>query len=219
MQLSYAAVTILSFSVFIAGIIAIFRFAQIADIYRPFIYLIWAGCITELASTYFAYVYHNNIAIGTVYRLCESLLLLWLFSKMGIFKNRRKILYTLAVIFVAIWLTDNFFSSHFNERITFYFDIIYALTVVILSITAINNLLFTEKELLKNPTFLICVGLIIFFTYQVMQRLFWLYGLRESADFRRSVQTIMILINCITNLIFAVAVFWMRKRRPFTFQF
>lgn len=219
MQLSYAVVTILSFSIFIAGIIGIFRFTQITDIYRPFIYLIWVGCITELLSTYFAYVYHNNIAIGTIYRLCESLLLLWFFSKLGIFKKRSKRLYALFIIFVAIWLADNFFSSHFNVKVTFYFDIVYALTVVILSITAVNNLLFTEKELLKNPTFLICIGLIIFFTYQVMQRMFWLYGLRESANFRRSVQTIMMLINCLTNLIFALAVLWMRKRKPFTMQF
>lgn len=219
MQLSYTVVTILSFSIFIAGIIGIFRFKQIQHIYRPFIYLIWVGCVTEVLSSYFAYVYHSNLALLSIYGLCESLLLLWFFSKLGIFKNHNKLLYLLIIAFIAIWLVENFLSNHFSSRLSFYFDIVYSLTVVLLSIKAINDLLFTEKELLKNPTFLICFGLIIFFTYQSIQRLFWLYGLRDSADFRRSVQTILILINCLSNLIYALAVLVMRKRHPFTFQF
>jgi hypothetical protein len=219
MQWNYTVILVLSCSIFIAGIIGVIRFSQITDVYRPFIYLIWIGCITELLTTYFAYVYHNNLAITTIYSLCESLFLLWFFNRLGIFKNQNKLLYSLAILFIGIWLADTFLSSHLNARMTFYFDIVYALSVVLLSIRAINNLLFTEKELLKNPTFLICIGLIIFFTYQIMQRLFGLYGLKESAEFRRSVQRIMIVINCLSNLIYALAVLWMRKRRAFTFQF
>src|SRR5215203_2603455 len=219
MGFSGTVLTILSFSILIAGAIGIFRFSRIGDIYRPFIYLIWIGCITEIVSTYFAYVYHNNLAVGTIYRLCESLFLLWFFSKLGVFKKQSKVLYALSGIFVVIWLADNFLSSHLTKKVTFYFDIVYALLIVLLAIRTINNLLFTEKNLLKNPTFLICIGLVIFFTYQIIQRMFWLYGLRESVDFRRSVMFILSLINCLTNLIYALAIVWMRKRQPFTFSF
>jgi hypothetical protein len=125
----------------------------------------------------------------------------------------------LAAVFIIIWLAETFLSIYLNSKLASYFDIIYALSVVLLSIRAINDLLFTEKELLKNPTFLICVGLIIFFTYQIIQRMFSLYGLKDSIDFRRSVQRILTIINCFTNLIYAVAVIWMRKRQPFTFRF
>jgi len=219
MFFNYTVVTILSFSILIAGIIGIVRFSQIGDIYQPFIYLIWIGCITEIVSTYFAYVYHNNLAVGAIYRLCESLFLLWFFSGLGVFKKQNKILYILSGIFVVIWLADNFLSSHLTKKVTFYFDIVYALSIVLLAIRAINDLLFTEKELLKNPTFLICTGLVIFFTYQIIQRMFWLYGLRESVDFRRSIQGILHIINCLTNLIYALAIVWMKKRQPFTFSF
>jgi hypothetical protein len=219
MSFNYTVLTILSFSILIAGVIGIIRFAQIRDIYRPFIYLIWIGCVTEIMSMYFAHVYHNNLAVGAIYRLCESLFLLWFFSKLGVFKKHGKVLYVLGGIFVAIWLADNFLSSHLTKKVTFYFDIVYALSIVLLAIRAINDLLFTEKELLKNPTFLICIGLVIFFTYQIIQRMFWLYGLRESVDFRRSVLSILQIINCLTNLIYALAIVWMRKRQPFTFSF
>lgn len=219
MQWSYTVTVILAFSIFIAGIIAILRFAQIQDIYRPFVYLIWVGCITELLSVYFAYRYHNNLAIQTIYTLLESLLLLWFFYKLGIFKKQKKFIYLLIVVFVISWFIDNFWSGAFGSRYSFYFDMIYALFIVLLSIRAINNLLFIEKELLKNPTFLICMGLIIFFTYQIIQRMFGLYGLKESYEFRSNIQHILQVINCLTNLVYALAIIWMKKRRPFTFEF
>lgn len=219
MQWSYTVTVILAFSIFIAGIIAVLRFNQIQDIYRPFVYLIWVGCVTELLSVYFAYRYHNNLAIQTVYTLLESLLLLWFFYKLGIFKNQKRFVYLLIVVFVISWFIDNFWSGAFGSRYSFYFDMIYALFIVLLSIRAINNLLFIEKELLKNPTFLICMGLIIFFTYQIIQRMFGLYGLKESYEFRSNIQHILQVINCLTNLVYALAIIWMKKRRPFTFQF
>jgi hypothetical protein len=219
MHWNYTVTMILSLSVFIAGIIAIFRFAQIGDIYRPFVYLIWIACITEVLNIYFAYRYHNNVVIMTIYGFCESLLLLWFFSRLGIFKRQKKLLYFLIAFFLIIWFSENFLGKHFGSRISFYFDIVYAFLVVLFSIRAINDLLFTEKELLKNPVFLICIGLIIFFTYQIVQRMFGLFGLRDSIDFRRSVQRILSVINCLSNLIYALAVLWMRKRKPFTFQF
>lgn len=211
---------VLSLSIFIAGTIAIFRFGQINNVYRPFIYLIWIGCATEVLSIYFAYRYHNNMIIGAIYRLCESMFFLWFFSRLGIFKNRRKLLYLSIAAFIMIWLIDNFSGHSVNANsYTYYFDIVYALSIVLLSIKAVNNLLFTEKVLLKNSTFLICMGLIIFFTYQIIQRLFGLYGLKESFDFRRNVQSILFIVNCFTNLIFALAVLFMRKRETFKFRF
>lgn len=172
MQVSYLTAVLFSYSILIAGVIGIFRFAQISSIYRPFIYLIWAGCITELLSTYFAYVYHNNLAVGAIYSLCESILLLWFFRKLGTFHNQNKVFYTLFAAFLMIWIADTFFSSHFNVRVTFYFDIAYAFVVVLLSTKTLNTLLVTEKEFLKHPVFLICIALIIFFTYQVIVKVF-----------------------------------------------
>jgi hypothetical protein len=219
MHWNYTVTVILSLSVFIAGIIAIFRFAQISDVYRPFIYLIWIACITEVLNIYFAYRFHYNVVVMTIYGFCESLLLLWFFSRLGIFKGKKNFLYFLISFFLIIWFSENFLGKHFGSRISYYFDIVYAFLVVLFSIRAINDLLFTEKELLKNPAFLICIGLIIFFTYQIVQRMFGLFGLRDSIDFRRSVQRILSIINCLANLIYALAVLWMRKRKPFTFQF
>jgi hypothetical protein len=219
MQLSYIARTVLAFSIFIAGTIGAVKFNRIRDVYRPFIYLIWIGCVAEVLGTYCAYVYRNNLAVGAIYRFCESLFLLWFFNGLGIFKNYSKVLYSLIGVFFIIWIGDNFMYSHLSTRYTYYFDMVYSFSIVLLSITAINDLLFTEKELLKNPVFLICSGLIIYFTYKIMDRMFGLFGLKNSADFKGSVTAILALINCFTNLIYAFAVAQMQKRQPLTFRF
>lgn len=219
MQWSYTITMILSLSIFIAGAIAVFRFNQIQSKYYPFIFLLWIGCVTEVISIYFAYRYRNNLAVSTIYTLLESVLLLWFFVKLGVFNNRRNLVYIIGALFVASWTIDNFWAGAFGLRYSFYFDVIYALCIVLLSIRAINNLLFTEGELLKDPTFLICIGLVIFFTYQIIQRMFGLYGLKDSSEFRANVQHILYVISCFTNLVFASAVLWMPKRRLFAFKF
>lgn len=219
MHISLTVAIIFSLSILIAGLISIFRFGQIRDIYYPFIYLIWIGCINELLSVYLVLNHHFNIINYTIYSLCESLLLLWFFRNLGIFKNRKRFLYALIILFFGIWLVESFFSNRFGARFNYYFDIVYSFCVVLLSIRTINDLLFTERDLLKNPTFLICIGVIIFFTYQIVERMFSLYGLKESKIFRQNVQAILMIINLLSNLIYALAILWMRKRQAFTLQF
>ena len=220
MHLSITVAVIFSLSILIAGIIALFRFAQIRDIYRPFIYLVWITCINEMLSVYLVVLKHQyNIINYTIYSLCEALLLLWFFKGLGSFKNKKGLFYFLIVLFVSVWVVESFIANRFGSKFTYYFDIIYAFCFVILSIRTVNDLLFTEKELLKNPTFLICVGIILFFTYQVIEKMFSLYGLKESKMFRQNIQSILMIVNLLSNLIYALAVLWMRKRQAFTLEF
>lgn len=218
MHPSFAVAVLFSMSILIAGLIAVFRFGHIKNMYRPFIYLIWIACLNELLSVYLVYNGHYDIINYVIYSLCESLLLLWFFRNLGAFRNRQPWLYSLIVIFIVIWVVESFFGSRF-VRLNYYFDVFYSFCVVILAIRAINDLLFTEKELLKNPTFLICMGIIIFFTYEIVEEMFWLYGLKESRIFRQNVQSILMIVNLLCNLIYALAILWMRKRQAFTLQF
>lgn len=219
MHFSYTTGAILSFSIFIAGIIGIFKFAQIRNEYRPFIYLIWIGCLNESISVYLALNHHYNFVNSVIYDLCESLLLLWFFKNLGAFKGKKAILYFLAALFISVWVLEIFFENQFGTSFTYYFNLVYFFSVVVLSIRVINDLLFTERELLKNPIFLICIGLILFFTYGIIDRMFRLYGLKESKTFRQNVQAILMIINLLCNLVYALAVLWMRKRQAFTMQF
>jgi hypothetical protein len=219
MHLSLTVAIIFSLSILLAGIIAIFRFGQIRDVYRPFIYLIWLACINELLSIYLLFHHHYTIVNYTIYSICEAFLLLWFFKNLGIFKHRKLFFYFLVVLFTVIWIIESFFSKRFGSRFNYYFDIVYSFFVVLLSIRAINNLLFTERDLLKNPTFLICIGTVIFFTYEIIETMFSLYGLKASEIFTQNVQSLLMIVNLLSNLIYALAILWMRKRQAFTLQF
>ena len=218
MHFSIIVVVVLALSILIAGVLSIFRFHQIRDIYRPFIYLTWITCITEVLSTFLFLNRHFTIVPYTIYSLFESLFLLWFFHGLGILK-KGVWLYSFVALFITGWFVESFLIQRFGSHFTFYFNAVYGFVVVLLSIRTINDLLFTEKDLLKNPTFLICIGLLIFFTYDTINRVFRLYGLNESDAFKRGLESLQMIINCLSNLIYALAVLWMRKRKPFALQF
>lgn len=219
MQISFTIAVILSFSILIAAIISIIKFSRIRNTYRPFIYLVWIGGVNEIVSFLLIINRHYNIINSVVYGLCEAMLLLWFFRNLGIFNKNKLLFYLLLLLFLSLWVIESFFFKDFGARYNSYFGITYSLPVVLLSITAINRILFEEKDILKNPVFWICIGMIIYFTYKIVVDMFWLYGLKESKNFRQSVLTILMFINFLCNLIYAMAILWMRKKQAFTLQF
>ena len=190
----------MALTIFIPGVLGILKFNYIRRVYRPFIYLIWIGCANEIISIYCAFRFHNNIANNIVYTFTESIFLLWFFKELEIFRGRKHFL--------------NFLTQY-----ACYFDAIYAFCIVMFSVDVINRILLTETHILKNPTFLICVSLIIFFSFQIVERMFWVYGLKYSVEFRRGVQHITIVVNLLSNFIYGLSVLWMQKKRVFTLQF
>lgn len=217
--MSFEMSAIFGFSILIAGIIGVIRFPKIRSIYRPFVYLIWVGCINETIS-YFLIINRNySIINSTIYGLFESILLLWFFKYQGVFNRRTWLFPFFALLLVSIWVVESFFSKQIGSTFNSYFSIVYSFSLVLLGIHAINNLLFKEREIIKNPAFLICMGIVVFFTYKVVIEIFWLYGLKESEFFLTNVYVILIYINLICNLIYALAILWMRKKEAFTLQF
>jgi hypothetical protein len=210
---------LLSSSVLIGGVIALFRFSQIPKVYYPFIFLIWIGCINETVSYFSAISGRYTILNNIIYDLLASLLLIWFFKNLGLFKNRKYIYYLLGCLFLVLWIFESFYSNRFGTKFNSYFGISYSFTLVLLSVTAINRLLFEEREIIKHPTFLICIAVLIYFTYKIVVEMFWLYGLKESRSFRINVLVILMFINFLCNLIYALAIIWMRRKQAFTLRF
>jgi hypothetical protein len=209
---------IFSFSIFIAGIIALVRFQKINSSYYPFIFVIWLAGINELITDYLLSHGHYNIINNNIYNLAESLLLLWLFKNLGVIKNKSYFAAGLVAL-VCIWIFNNFIYYSFGSNFNSHFNITYAFVLVVLSINGINNLLFREKVLLKNPAFLIFIGIIIFFTYQILVEAFWLYGSNTNKEFSVKVYDILSWINLLCNLIYALAILWIQKKQAFTLRF
>ncbi len=217
--MNYDLLFILSFSVLIAAAIALIKFSNIKKSYYPFIYVIWLASFNEVLSYFLIQNGKFNVLNSNIYCLLESLLLLWFFRNIGNFKKYKNLPYLLGTIFIIAWVIENFFINSIDKDYTSWFILIYSFPVVLMSINAINLLLFKEKELLTNPLFLICIGFIVFFTYRIVVEVFWMYGLLASSNFAVRVYHILSFVNLLSNLIYALAILWMKKKHAFTLQF
>ncbi|HWJ92572.1 MAG TPA: hypothetical protein VNR87_15750 [Flavisolibacter sp.] len=214
-ELSY----IFTFSILVGGLLGIFRFNNIRQEFYPFIFLIWLACINEVLGLFLVLSGHYNIINNNVYSLFEALLLLWFFKRIGTIQRQRVLYPYLLSLIVLTWVADNFIFHYFGENFNSYFNIICSFTVVLLAISTINEILISDDDILKNPVFLICAGIVIFFTYMILVEAFWISGPRISKNFRRKVFEILYWINFFCNLIYALAILWMRKKQAFTLQF
>lgn len=209
-------VAILSFSIAIAGIIGCVRFKKIDPAYYSFLFFVWLGLVNEIVSFILISVIHSNVVNSNIYVLLESMLLVWFFRTQALSEKPKKIFNWLFVIFILGWTFENFFMSSIHQ-FNSYFTVIYCFTTVLMSINLVNRLISNEKKLiLRNPAFLICVCFILFFTCKALIEIFWIYGLNASKEFRIQVYDIMTFVNLIVNLIFALAVLWMPRKREYT---
>lgn len=214
--MNFTVIVIISFSILIAGIIAVVKYRQIHSSYYPFLYFVWVGCLNELIS--FCLVmngYYTSIN-SNIYVLAESLLIVYFFRQLALFRRHRMLFICLVTSLSAMWLYENLIQGHITA-VTGYFRFTYSAVIVLLSIIRINSVIATARQsMLANPDFLICAGFIIYFTYKIVVEAFWLYGLSASATFQLRVYDIMAYINLFINLLYAYAILWMPRKQPFT---
>jgi hypothetical protein len=210
-----------SYSVFIAGIIALIRFNFINKIYYPFIFIIWIACLTEITGKLLKYYGYPNILSSNIYSLLEVLLYLQLFKNLGIMNKPQYLLWGLSFSLLIFWFAENIFKyGSFLTNNDSYFFITADFLLVLFSINMFNVTVSKEKDISKSAVFWICIGMMIYFTYTVVIEIFWLYGIRGNLDyFSESVYKIHSWVNILCNLIFAVAILWVRKKEAFTLRF
>lgn len=214
-------VDISAYSLFLPILISILRFKLIGDAYYPFIYLLWVGGCNEIVSAYLlSHNFYNNAYNTNVYSLLEGLLLLWFFRNTSILERVKMLFPFLITLFIAIWSIENFviiggLGLDFNLR----FNIISALCAVLISINIINEILMKDRDILTSPTFLACIGFVIYFIFRILVDAFLLYGVDMGTSFKSKVNAIHTWINLLSNLIYALAVLWMQRRQAFTLRY
>jgi len=215
--MSYKLVEWLAYLVGIPAIIGLIRIKRISQVYFPFILLLWVGLASEIVTTVLINRGLSNALSSNIYVLLESVLILFFFERMDLFKSRQ-IFYLLLFLFAGGWIVENFVLLNIN-RFNSYFRIGYSFIVVLLSINLINRLMLQERtRMLRNPVFLIMIGFIVFFTYKALIEIFWVYGFKASDSFKFLVYRIMTYINLSANIVFTIAVLWIPRKQEFTLQ-
>jgi len=208
-----------SITIAIPAIIGLYRYQQIDERYRPFI---WICCLLTISELLMFVLINMHIYTFLGYNLAIPIvcfLYLLLFKRWGLFVGKKYWLPVLFAILIFIWIADHFVihGNRLNTRTT-YFRVCYSFTLVILSVNTINRLIISEKKnLLKNSRFLICIGLVVYFTYRIIVDAFSLKGmsqpfLMQLGDFNR-----YLLVGL--NLIFALAALWIPAKKNYTIQF
>ena len=207
-----------SLSVGIGALISWMRFKKADPAYLPFFIWLWVGFITEIASIFIMKRGYSNAAIYNLFSLLEAIVILWQFKRWGLFGSKAKLFYLLVFVFLMAWFAEIVERGGINQFASF-FIIGYSTIIVFVSISIINGVVFKESSpLLLNSQFLICIGLIFYFTYMALIEIFWLYGLNRSSAFRIRVYDIFAFINLFTNLLFAFAALWIPMKRRYLLQ-
>jgi len=219
MHLQFSLLDLFSFSILIAAAMGWVRYRRIHPTYHPFLYLCWLGLLNELISYFLIYNGYSNAVNSNLFVLGEVFLITWQlrnWNRTHYFKG----FYTVFVLLcIAFWALEMFLVPAWYQTITC-FRIFYSFVIVIMSIECLNKQLSTERgRLLRNPVVLICLAFILYFTYTVIVGVFWIYGFGGSVDFRRNMVWILIYINVLCNLIYALAILWMPAKLRFTLPF
>ncbi|GAA0550894.1 hypothetical protein [Chitinophaga japonensis] len=215
MQPNHIANFLLSELVAIPLIIGAVRFYRINTSYHPFILLLLMAFTSEAISFICIHFFHYNNAITVnIYALIESLILLYQFRAWGFLHRKQRLFYTLVAVFILLWTVENivFFKI---ETYSPFFKGAYSFVIVLLSINEINYMIVQDSRLLfRNAKFLICLGFIIYFIYQIIyEASYYVLGKDDVVSVATRIISLFGYVNAFVNLLYGVAVFLIPEKK------
>lgn len=207
--------------VIVPALIGFVRYKKIDKTFRPFIFLLFAGALSECAGYFFFMRLHvTNAPQSKIYSLIECIIILVLFHAWGFLKQRKFWFYLLLSICIIFWFIESIIFLGIKD-FTPFFRIFYSFIIVLISINQINYVIIrnTTRNLFKNAKFLICIGFVIFFIYQILYEAAYYVSVNTKNDYMVTSDVISLFsyINTFVNLIYFVAVFFIPQREDFYF--
>lgn len=193
-------------SILLPLLIGLIRIRKIQSSYHPFLALIMLGTLSELFSFISIRLFKTNAVVSNIYSLLECMLILYQFYRWRFYTKPRKWYWVFPALVLLIWITENLVYMYIT-RFGPVFRISYAFLIVMLSINEINYLITHEnRQLFKNARFLICIGFIIFFLYQILFEGALYISASEQEIYSR-IFSLQVYVNVFVNVIYAAAMF------------
>ena len=205
---------LLSLSILLPFIVGLMRFRKIHTSYRPFLALIALGVLTELLSRWSIRRFQSNAVVTNVYFLLECMLILYQFYSWRFYTKPRKWYWIVPVIFAITWIVENIVFNKINDFSPF-FHVSYSFVIVMLSINEINYLITHDnRQLFRNGQFLICLGFIIFFIYQILyEGSYYISRQDPNPVVTVTITSYSAYINVLTNIIYAIAILYLPAKK------
>lgn len=207
----YILITILSYSILPATLVATYKIRQCSKVYLPFIIYLLAATINEVISTFSIYYHYSNSINSNIYVLVEPMLLLWLFYNWQTRDPQRPLYFTLAAVILLVWALDTFIIQQPGQFNTIY-RATYAFIIAMLAINQLCYQVIFYNGSLRNTRFILAVAFIVKFTYKVFHEMFLALNYNLSNEFFMKFFMIWIYINAITNLIYILAALWIPRK-------
>lgn len=124
---------------------------------------------------------------------------------------------------IAFWFIEVVVFHNLNTFSPF-FRVFYAFIIVLFGVNQINAMMFNhEGPLFKSPRFLLCLGFIIFFLYQILYEASY-YIIEDKSVYQLNVAVKIIMcfgyVNFIINLLYAVALLFVsNKKHEYNYYF
>jgi hypothetical protein len=203
--------------VIIPLLIGLIRCNRTVDSFQPFLLLLSLAFLSEMISFICISVLDTSNAVpSNLYGLAECIVIIYQFYVWGFLKRRRFLFYGLLAGLLTLWSTENIILGKI-EMFSPWFRVTYAFITVLLSINEINYLIVRDnKNLVKNSRFLVCLGFIIFFIYQIIYEA----SLFVGSDTVLTLRVIFMFnyINAFVNLIYAIAVLFIPVKPSYYFK-
>ena len=203
---------ILSLSIFIPLITGLVRYGEIPVSYFPLIYLLGIGFVNEVVC--FLAFYNSSNAIPTnIYFLLEFIFFAWQFRQWKNILRKKWVYYILLAIMIIIWVTENIIFEKITEFSPL-FQVTYSMVLILLSVNQLNWLLVNERgNIIRNPIFLICIAMIIYYSYKVLTEVFYFYA--PEKFIKNNIFVMESYINVGYNLLLAIAILCIPRKKIF----
>jgi hypothetical protein len=215
---------ILSLSIIFAVIIGIVRFRKIDRAYYPFIYYVSLAVCIETA--YLILMSNGMIepirVMLNIYTLFEFGLLAWLFHAWGLFNGNRTFFIGMMIGVFVVWFVITIILGNISKEGNHYFRILYSFALVLFAVSTFNKMVVNHRgKIFENAQFWICLGIIIFFTFFLLDNATKISLLKHNVSrrFRGNLQDLIMYTNVLVNLLYAVAVLWIPRKKNFMTSF
>ena len=186
----------------IAGLV---RFRRLGKTYQPLFLMFLTGLATEIIAAYLAWYKKNNADVYNTYALLEWIFIFWQFRAWGFFRLRREIAWAILALPCLIWVAENLIFGKM-DNFSPYFRIFACFNIVLFSVNKINFMITHDnRKLLGHPDFLICIGFIIYFIYDIVYEWAYQSSINGATDITSTIIFLFGYINALTNIIFAIA--------------
>jgi len=210
-------VFLISQSILLPLIAGLVRLRRIGKGYQPFFALLVIGFFTEILSFVLIKGYRASNAIPiNIYILAEWTLIATQFHIWGFLKQRKQIFYIFLIATSLVWVVDNLFFGMITG-FSPWFRLFYSFLIVLLSVNKINYMItYDNRNLFRNPSFLICIGFIIYFLYMILYRWAIEVSLAGKSGIGYKIIFFIAYVNALTNSIFAIAFLLIPAPQKFT---